>query len=214
MLNPRKIIITTISSLGLLFISSISSAAQVSVGPYLMDNLNFASSLNSSSGSVGYYGTGSTSDITDADLRTFAYSTNGTGSINLGFSSNVGNGAGNDLALFFIGDPATVDITIGGVTDTLTSSVLTVNNDPTTKYMVDISGNFYDLSAILVDAGNFGVADDALISDVTVGLGQGQYLSLVGGFNTVSPTAVPLPAPLLLMLSGLTALGLFSRRKI
>ena len=213
MLNLRITIITTITSLGFLLMSSVSSAAQVSVGPYQMDSLNLASSLNSLSGTVNS-STGTASAITDADLRTFVSSTNGTGSISLGFSNNVGNGAGNDLALFFIGDPATVDITIGGVTDTLTSSVLTVNNDPTTKYMVDISGNFYDLSAILVDAGNFGVADDALISDVTVGLGQGQYLSLVGGFNTVSPTAVPLPAPLLLMLSGLTALGLFSRRKI
>lgn len=211
MLKHPKTLITCIASLGLLGLSSAVNAAPVSVGPYLMDTDNFASTLTSVSGSV-ISSTGTASAITDADLTTYVRS-DSSGVINLGFGSNVGNGAGDDLALFFIGPSATVDVTIGEVTQNLGSNLLTYDDNGTTmKYMVAIGSNYYDLNAITLDASNFGMADGALINDVTIGLGSSQYLALVGGLNTVSTSPVPLPAPLMLLLSGLTALGLFTRR--
>ncbi len=202
-------------------------AAPISVGPYLLDtdagatNAVFTGSVFENVGGA----------ITDSAVNTYIKGESNDAGVSLTFG-NIGltNQAGNDLALFFITANNTVSVGINGVdSGPLDSSQLFVNDDPLVdpgpggeKYLVenillpDGTLGTADLSVIFIDLDDFGVSLNQVITGVDIGLGNGiSLMSYAIGLNPSLPpvTAVPLPAPLLLLLSGLASLGLFGRRK-
>jgi len=97
-------------------------------------------------------------------------------------------------------------MSLGGVSNSYT----TID----TGYDVTDSFGTYALTVALVDLDDFGLAANGSLGNFDVLLGDAGHpaLSMVAAFNTgVAP--VPLPAPLLLLLSGLAWLGMMGRRK-
>ena len=147
--------------------------------------------------------------------------------VSLSFDNiSLSNQTGDDLALFFITSSNTVSLDINGVTSgPLFSSQLFVNpDDPFTdigeKYLItDIllpGGDLgiADLSVIFIDLNDFDIGLNQSIRNIDIGLGLNTSLMTYAiGLNPAIPTAVPIPAPLFLLISGLTALGFFRRRK-
>ena len=197
----------------LLSISVMNPGYAASVGPYVIADNNF---VNGITAAEGIYGT-SFDDITDMSVDTYVYvSTSATvpGSLTLTFPDHVINGAGDDVALFFLdpGDvtPEVTSITMGGTTldgSYIPDQLFQTNGD---KYMVQVGEIWYDLTAITLEAANFGLADGDVLGSISVTMQPGSYLALVGGFNS---TAVPIPAPLVLFLSGIGSLIIIGRRR-
>ncbi|VAW68212.1 hypothetical protein MNBD_GAMMA09-1795 [hydrothermal vent metagenome] len=163
-------------------------------------------------------------DATDTSGSTFLAATQSSSplSLNLGFSqTSAVNGAGSDIAFFFLFDQSTniADITINGITQSLTFSNVFDNNG-TQQVANNVAWNGATLSNVQLMAGvinldDFGFAlGDTLNESITLDLtstgNNAMALSMAAALNS-SP--VPLPAPLLLLLSGLAGLGLIARRK-
>lgn len=135
--------------------------------------------------------------------------------ITLSFGSDmVGNEVGNDLAIFSVG-PATVDVTISGITHEYSSSTVEIGGVMQGVYSNDTTLVFLDtLDVILIDLEHFSgvsymsqLTIDALTELENPDAWPG--ISAVGAFNT---TVVPLPLPIILFASGLGLLGAFARR--
>lgn len=208
-----KQLVTTLLILAALLAKQ-SFAAPVSVASFVFDDSAFAGTLVSTSGSVSSSNSSATA-ITDIDATTFVYSTVG-GSINLGFSNaTIYNNDGADLALFFLGNESTVTVSIPGnatAAQSYSSNYLYAGNGD--QYAVDIDGSYYGLSAALIDVSDFGMDINDVITNININLGVNNYLAIAAGFN-IEPqaTVVPLPAPLVLLLSGLGLLGTIGRKK-
>ena len=194
--------------------SNQANSAPVSVGPYVFDDTAFVDTVISMSGTINS-NSESTSAITDLDPASYIYSSN-NGYIDLSFGSTpIYNGSGNDLAFYFLGNQSTFSVSLLGNStpaQSYTSSFLydTSGN----QYAVNVNGSYYALSAALLNLDAFGMNDTDALEGFRVNLGTNNFLSLVGGFHLEpAATVIPLPAPFLLFLSGLTALGLISRRK-
>lgn len=174
--------------------------------------------------------TSTPTDVTDTSTSSYLAAVNEADSsvdLTIGFTDNTAiNGAGDDLVLFFLWDQQDItsnSITINGVTASLNyNDVYDGHGNLFTVDGVNWSGAVYDnvlLTAATIDLSDFGIADgSALLSPFEVNLftdtTNAAALSLVAALNSgPAPTPVPLPATLLLFLSGLTGLGLFSRRK-
>jgi len=212
---------TLIKILGILGICSTAMQVQAAtVAGYAFADNGFVDTLVSYNGDFLNYTSATSSDIISssqlaADLtdgpangqNTYVLSLDPAASVQLGFSStNVYNGAGNDLALFFVGLNSQFSMSLGGVSNSYT----TID----TGYNVTDSFGTYALTVALVDLDDFGLAANSSLGNFDVLLGDAGHpaLSMVAGFNTgVAP--VPLPAPLLLLLSGLAWLGMMGRRK-
>lgn len=195
------------------FIANVAVAAPIGVASYVFDDSAFVKNVSGTSGSL-YSSNNGAAAITDMDVSTYIYSSN-SGTIGLSFGSTaIYNGAGADLALFFLGDTSTVNITLAGAgqTRSYTSNYMYASNGQ--QYGVLTNGVARNLSVTLINLDDFGLASNAALGGFTVGLGVNNYMSLVGGFHTQpTTTVVPLPAPFVLMFSGLAALGLIGRRK-
>ena len=177
--------------------------------------------LLSTNGSA-WASTAAPTEATDNNGSSYLGVFNASGSLNLDFSqTSVVNGAGSDIAFFFLWDQSTnlSEVTINGQTQALTLSNV-FDNQGEQQYAHDVSwqGSLNQnvlLMAGTIDLGNFGFsADETLNNPVNINLqsnGEFMAFSSAVGLNTV--TAVPLPAPFILFLSGLSALGLISRKK-
>lgn len=188
------------------------NSASVSVGPYVFDDTAFVDTVLSMSGTIN---SNDTNAITDLNPASYIYSSN-NGYIDLSFgSTSIYNGSGNDLAFFFLGNQSTISVSLLGNTtpaQSYTSSFLYDTNG--NQYAVNVGGSYYALSAALLNLDAFGMNGTDALEGFRVNLGTNNFLSLVGGFHLEpAATVVPLPAPFLLLLSGLTALGIISRRK-
>ena len=139
-------------------------------------------------------------------------------------SAGVFNGAGADLALFFIWDQSgnAIDVTIGGQTQQLTlESVFDGQGDLQVANNILWNGTFYNnqqLSVAEVDLSSFGIAGGAFLgSDFRVDMQRlsevDVAISLVGALNTTAVTAVPVPAAVWLFGSGLLGLVGVARRR-
>ena len=150
-------------------------------------------------------------------FNTFVWSEDDTHStITLSFGSNtIGNQAGNDLAIFSVG-PATIDVTISGITARHTSSTIEINGALQGVYSNDSPPQYLDtLDVILINLDAYTGVNymnqltiDALTEVENPLAWPG--ISAVGAFNT---SVVPLPLPLVLFSSGLALLGIVGRRK-
>ena len=195
-------------------------AVLVSAGSYLLDDAGFVSSLDSFSGSV-FSSNSSASAITDSLLDTWIYSPDGSGSVNLSFSNAIYNDSGDDLLLFFLHGSDTgllgpetsssVNLNVNGSSVTVSSSLFYSNPQQTDYYGVVTPQGTFGLSVAQVEFSDFGVALNDSVNNLSIGLGSNNYLALVSGLHLeVAP--IPLPAPLLLLLSGLAAFGVLGRR--
>jgi len=210
---------------GLLFAaaSSAAHAATVNFAGYNLTGTSDSATINSGV----YYDwndnvvTDPTPDLTYIDnssFGTYVYSRSDNASLTVSFSNPFCNGAGNDLALFFVGDTVTsVDVAIG-------NSVQTINLQGTGQIVTyPQTGTPYNLTVGLIDLSGFNVPGDTAVSSFRlitspVTLDDGSHtaagLSLAGSmYNTQQPSPVPLPLPALLFGSGLGVLGLFGRRR-
>lgn len=164
-----------------------------------------------------------TTGLVTSDYRTSVKSSESDAYLDLGFSNNVVNGAGNDLILFFIGNTTSFGLE---VFDTSGQSMFTssyiidapiipdfgdavrVPADPV-DLLVLVDG--WQLSAILIDLGE--ASEGAAIGNLHLTVENSNF-SLAGGFHTQA-AVVPLPLPVVLFSSGLALLGwLGCRRKV
>jgi len=143
-------------------------------------------------------------------------------SLGLDFSqTSAFNGEGSDLVFFFLFDQSAnnANVTINGISQTLSFS--NVFNDSGVQQVANnVIWDGTTLSNVLLMSGeidliDFGYAQgEFLYEPITLELSANSdtpiALSMAAALNS-SP--VPLPAPLLLFLSGLTGLGIISRRR-
>lgn len=198
-----------------------------SVGPLVIEDNAFVNTVLGTGGTVNGRPTPTTVNtaITDLDPSTYIFSSDG-GYIDLSFgSTSIYNGDGTDLAFFFLSQESTFNLSLLGNSTlpiSYTSQFLYVDtqndgfldDDGAGRYGVSIGTNYYFLTAALINLDDFGISGTDPLGGFRVGLGVNNALALVGGFHLEpAATVVPLPAPFLLFLSGLTALGVISRRK-
>jgi hypothetical protein len=213
----------------LLFTSLVNASHIDATSLYSLDAL---ASVTGSTGNWKSYNGTSTDTITDlsrvSDLvntgindsvvfNTYVWSEDDTHStITLSFGANtIGNMAGNDLAIFSVG-PATIDITISGITHQYSSNTVEIGGVLQGVYSNDATPVYLDtLDVILIDLGDFTglsymneLTIDALTETENPLAWPG--ISAVGAFNT---TVVPLPLPIVLFASGLAFLGFVGRRR-
>lgn len=216
----KKLFTTLILGLGIY--SQSTHAALIELGPYTIDESASVSSLLSANNI--YSSNNSSSAITDLSLSTYLYGnpTNpDTGSATLGFNQTIYNGTNEDLVFYFIrgnqdAEIANFDLTIGNTTTTYNASLFTYIDGvsgETKKYQATINGVGFDILTALVNLDDFGLNLNDTISQFTIAdINHDERFALAAGFH-IDPTAVPLPAPLLLFISGIFGLAAFARRK-
>jgi hypothetical protein len=180
--------------------------AVIVVGGINFNDNAFADVLLDSFGTFSLGGAGTLEDnLVGSNVNDYAFSFTAGSFVQLGFTDNaVLNGAGNDLALFELGVPDTLQVRINGVT----LPYVTVD----TGFM----GGGFALNVALVDLSSFGLGAGSTISDVYIGMdtpGAGTVPSLTaaGAINSTDTAAVPEPGTLLLLGSG--AAMLLRRRR-
>lgn len=190
-----------------LALAAVASSAQAitTVGGINFADNAFADALYFSSGSYTTSGGSLATVLTDKDAGTYAFSFTAGAEVMLGFTDNgVYNLAGADLAIFELGVPDTVTVTLG----TQTKSYLTAS----TGFMA----GGYQLNVALVDFSDFGIIAGANLPYQALGLstqasgGTVPSLSLVGALHTAP---VPEPESIALLLAGLGVVGVVAKRR-
>ena len=158
-------------------------------------------------------------------FNTYVMAESNNATLSLDFGPNrVANLAGNDLAIFTLDplttpdlnilEPTVLDITIGGISRTYSSSPIMFGSTLEGVFNSD-SQLIGALGVILVDLEPF-LSDGALLGEfkinaLTADENPAHYATITaaGAFNT---TVVPLPLPIVLFGSGLALLGYAGRR--
>ncbi len=168
---------------------------------------------------TGISATQLSNDMTDANAGTYVFSYDAGAYIDMSFSSTgVYNGAGYDLALFFVGSGSqTGNLNLLDIGSSLSFTTPVFTGTQITEIFNDSLGNPV-ISPIYVsyfDLDVLGLDNQTALNNFRLEIGGASAVpALLAAINT-SPGAspVPLPAPLFLFLSGLTGLGLLRRRK-
>lgn len=217
-MKMKKILLTITALLG----AYAHSANAASIGPYIFDASQTASSITAASNVAA---TDGASSLTDLSLTTYFEGAPSNGSVSLGFSNSLFNRTGDDLAFYFLranGEPdsAAFGLNINGSigTDNYAASLFTYIEDGISKkYQVAFDAGYADLFIATVDLGDFGITGNDFINSLTVSdLDSTDRLALVAGFNLTAeaPVVVPVPAAIWLFITGLGALGMISRRRV
>jgi len=226
----------------LIMLSANALSATISVGN--INNIYVADNFLGSSGSSGFIQTFTTTPLNDAtldtivtsDFSTSVKSPNSVSSIDLAFTQNMFNGAGNDLILFFIGSGTSFHLDVFAQGDSVSSifsntyTIATTDAVPTTLANGDPAwlcvspssascAGGYPITGVYVDLGG-NIAGDVAIDHLHLTFGNGfngnnsSNFSLAGGFhNEAFLASVPLPLSSILFSSGLALLGWVSRKK-
>ena len=177
------------------------------------------------------------STITTSDFSTSVKSPSTSNAyIDLAFSNDMFNGAGDDLVLFFVGNSTAFNIDVFAKDDNVNSifsETRTINMTTDLAPMTTNLGTGWicisapdqpcsniGLSALFFDLGD-NLAGDLAIGRLRISFGDGftegttsSNFSLAGGFhNEAIISEVPLPLPAVLFGSGLALIGWVGRRK-
>lgn len=209
----------------------------------IANELVSANGYITNNGSDLYYASGTTWDIyndpdwdhvsplldaTDTSTSSYLAAIPGYGSTSVGIdfgNTTAFNGDGADIAFFFLWDQSSnsTTVTINGQSRELsTSDLYDSNSDLFLIDGVEWDKQLYNdvlMVAAEIDLSDFGLLANSILNEpVNITMQSDSAapvaLSLVAALNadpTISP--VPLPAPLVLFLSGLLSLGIFKRRK-
>lgn len=204
----------------------------VSANGYLTDNgadLYYASGTiwdlyNGSGWDSASAPTGATDSLESSYLAAIpGYS---AASLDLGFGNTTAfNGVGSDIVFFFLWDQSnnTTTVNINGHSQELNASNL--YDASSSLYLADnvlwdnTTRSNVLMMAAEIELSDFGLLAGAILDEpINISMHSTSTspvaLSMVAALNADPVlTAVPLPAPLLLLLSGLASLGVFSRRK-
>jgi len=204
------------------------AASAITVGTYSFTNADLANQAVLTSGQVWDSTTSAFTTIpaalTDTDATTYASTYPQAGyddvTIDLGFGQAITNGAGSDIALFFLSEQSTntVNVTIGGNSNT---SPLLFSNvydaDGNQQVAIGLTSSSVYFSVVEINLDDYGLAaGDVMSTPLSVNLIQNDpkiavSLSMVGSLNS---TVVPVPAAVWLFGSGLLGLvGVVRRRK-
>jgi hypothetical protein len=163
-------------------------------------------------------------NVTGSDLTTYVWSAEGNmpsgdggAYIDLRFSQDLYNHDGNDLVLFFAGtgtvfnDPRPAEAFLFSADVGIDGSLEAENMGVITSETSDIYGDRFFASYAFIDLGD-SIDGITPFRDIRVFMDDTSMpaLAAVGAYHT---TAVPLPLPALLFLSGLSVFGLFTRRR-
>jgi len=218
----------------LMAISAPVFASPISFGPFALDT-DYAATTLIASADIFENKPDAIIDIGNGSENTYVRGISDDAFVTLGFNNvPLINRDGDDLVLYFLKpDDFTnkISLNINNVTKTeLTARQLFINPDnpfvPATsgpheneKFSVDkvllrdgVTTGRFDLSAILIDLGDFGISNDQTTDEITVKLGN-RAAFLINATGKNAPTPVPVPAAFILFLSGLTGLGLFNRNR-
>ena len=217
----KQILRTGLLSL-LLTYSSLAHAILIDIPGY-----DFAAiaSLDSSDGTFTSNGaSGVSSNISDSEAVTWVMGTSDPASLTLSFGTDIFDGAGIDLSIFFVGAGShTTDITL--FDGTPSSKLNYPNLSPTyTNFCVEINmlpgctddvdkGNDQGIFVLDVDFSDFSFLGSNALTQLKLDIGNGAAIpSLVGAYN-LNATVVPLPLPIVLFSSGLALLGFVGRKR-
>ena len=159
-------------------------------------------------------------DITDAYATTYIHST-GTGArvVDLDFGTDVYDGDGFDLSLFFVGGGAqghafrlTLPDNPGAFPDAIAFDSNAYDHHEHTGY--NLTGSGYSIFRMDIDLARYGYLGTSPIGTLSLDISNASAVpSLVGAYHLKPAAVVPLPLPVVLFGSGLAVLGLAGRRK-
>jgi hypothetical protein len=159
-------------------------------------------------------------DMTDDSAATYVFGTSEGAYIDLSFNNvSVYDGDGADLAVFFVGSGGhTGDLTLldasGGsiafgalqYTGFAVEELFDYGNDGVVDYSPIYVGYF--------DLADVALAPGAGVQNFRLNIGDGGAVpSLMAAINTTPTSPVPIPGSVMLLMSGLAALGMISRRR-
>ena len=209
------------------------SAFGVTVGTYTFDESELVDEVTSYSGATSLMDTGNdwvspltSSQLTDTNAGTFQ-ATNisaGYNNVTLGMRLNqttVIDGAGADMALFFLFDQATpgnsLSVSANGVSLVVSSFKNVTNSGGTQQVVTNVGWDNQTLNNVLLMVAEVDLAGTGVDSfnDFAVTMGQTTAetpvaLSMVGAINSA---VIPVPAAVWLFGSGLIGLVGVARRK-
>ncbi len=204
-------------TIGIALLASYSTFAQASNINVISSNGLFAGNSATSYTTVTQLSNAEIAlNLSDNDASTYAFgsSNNGTTSaqLDLSFQDGINNQTGDDLAFYFMGGSQEINSMRICFTNSCTPSSTTYDASFISDYAVSFGGVNYALSVITFDLSTFGFADNQALGEFSIDLiaGGTNRLASIDNLNT-SP--VPVPAAIWLFITGLTSLGLFSRRK-
>lgn len=204
-------------TIGLALLATCSTFTHASTVNVISSNGLFAGNSTSDYNTVtSLTNTQIASNLSDNDAATYLFgsSNNGTTTayLNLNFQNTVSNQAGDDIAFYFMGGSQEINTMAICFTDSC-NPTQTFDASFIDNLVVTFGGVNYALSVITIDLSTFGFANDQLLDNFSIDLIAGGYnrLASIDSLNSVS--AVPIPPALFLFLSGITGLGIISRRK-
>jgi hypothetical protein len=178
----------------------LSSAQALTLGDYEIDTVaDFDVSTAASISDFGVTGASGFVAAVEDDLLTSFVTANVASSFGLSFTGNsLVNGVGNDLILFSLGTPQSIDLTIGTSTRTFTSIA------------TGLTASGFGVNAFLVNLDALDVASDAAVNSVLLSMGAGFDFALGGA---LAPSPIPVPAAVWMFGSGLIGLVGIARRR-
>jgi hypothetical protein len=204
-MQSKLLIATVLLAFGLLSAKAITTVAGVN----FQDNA-FADTVISSSGNYTLAGVVSLSPlsaaVTSSSLTKYAFDNSPAAGdyIKLGFTDNyLINGAGNDLAIFTIGGPDDLSVTLNSVTKDYTTA--------NTFFTTLIGGTTYKVYEAQIDLNDFNAVVGAQFSSVLIGMGIGPNLpalSVVGALNSAPVNQSVPDAGSTISMLGMAFLGL------
>ncbi len=212
----KKLFIT----IALVFIANVSSAVTIDLPDYdFADIARSASVTSSGANAFSYSYNSAVDDITDIYATSYMFSNSANATINLVFGTDVYNGDGFDISIFFVGGDERGHSFGLSLTDNPDTYPDVLNFDSTTYAHYEYTGfslkqSGYSIFRMDIDLDQFGALGDSPIGTLSFDVSNSSaVLSLVGAYHLEPAAAVPLPLPIVLFGSGLALLGFVGRRK-